>query len=109
MRPHARVRGPSPALGHPLRDERLAGVGLTPKIRGAPGEPFVELAFRRPLQDLRGADLRGASLDVADLDDADLTDVFWPEDAPVPAGWKLDTGSGRLVAAGTDSGPTEAN
>ena len=35
---------------------------------------------------------------------ATLTGVGWPEGAPIPEGWKLDTVSGRLVAAGTDSG-----
>ena len=65
---------------------------------------------------LRGADLRGADLGIsstaarrADLTDADLTAARWPRDAAAPAGWKLDTSSGRLEAAGTNSGPTEAN
>ena len=56
-----------------------------------------------------GADLIGADLADADLADADLADARWPRDAPVPAGWKLDTSSGRLEAAGTGSGLTEAS
>lgn len=59
--------------------------------------------------DLTGADLTGADLTHADLagakglDDAILTDTIltnakWPEDASVPEGWKLNSGSGRLVA-----------
>ena len=54
--------------------------------------------------DLTQADLKGAQLDGAHLDSA-----MWPKHAPVPAGWKLDTSSGRLERAGTDSGPAEAN
>ena len=54
--------------------------------------------------DLTQANLRGAQLDGAHLDGA-----RWPKNAPVPAGWKLDTSSGRLERAGTDSGPVEAN
>jgi hypothetical protein len=56
-----------------------------------------------------GANLISADLTGADLTGADLTGARWPRDAPVPAGWKLDTSSGRLEAAGTHSGPTEAN
>jgi hypothetical protein len=56
---------------------------------------------------LSRADLTGARLDGARLDGADLTDVRWPERAPVPDGWKLDVGSGRLQREDTDSGPAE--
>jgi len=65
---------------------------------------------------LTDADLTGAALNNADLTqaeltgarftDADLTNVRWPADTPVPDGWKLDAGSGRLQQAGT--GPAEA-
>ena len=59
---------------------------------------------------LRDADLREArDLDQADLDQADLTGARWSEGVPVPEGWELDTGSGRLVKARTDSGAVEAN
>jgi Pentapeptide repeats (8 copies) len=62
--------------------------------------------------DLAGADLTvalaGTSLPAAKFDGANLTAVKWPEDGPVPAGWKRDTGSGRLVEARTDSGPRRA-
>ena len=58
---------------------------------------------------LAGADLAGADLAGANLEVADLTGARWPKDAPVPQGWKLDTSSGRLEAASTDSGPAEAN
>lgn len=83
--------------------------------------------------DLYGAILSRAFMDGADVDQAilfhahlnevdlveaenpasahfdgvtDLTGAKWPADASVPEGWKLDTGSGRLVAS-TDSGTTE--
>jgi Pentapeptide repeats (8 copies) len=53
--------------------------------------------------------LRDADLGRAYLTGADLTGARWPADTPVPKGWKLDTGSGRLVEARIESGPTEAN
>ena len=56
-----------------------------------------------------GADLTGADLREAQLTGADLTGTRWPDDVPVPEGWKLDTGSGRLERAGTGSGLTEAD
>ena len=63
---------------------------------------------------LRGAiladsDLTGAILADADLTGADLTGAKWPADTLAPEGWELDTSSGRLVAAGTDSGPAAVN
>ncbi len=57
--------------------------------------------------DLTGADLTGAGLGDAQLDGAKLTGTRWPDDAPVPAGWKRDS-SGRLRAAGSSAEPTEA-
>ncbi len=69
--------------------------------------------------DLGGADLTRARLFRTDLTRADLggatfteatlTGAKWPGGAPVPAGWKLNTRAGRLIAAGTDSGPAEVN
>jgi len=79
--------------------------------------------------DLTGADLSGASLLDADLTGADLTNADltgarltsayfagpnltrtrWPENKPVPEGWKLDTSSGLLNPSDTGSGPAEAN
>jgi hypothetical protein len=58
------------------------------------------------------ADLTDARLTSADLADLDVADVFqgadftgawWPADTPVPEGWELDAGSGRLVEAHTDT------
>src|SRR5258705_5208047 len=46
--------------------------------------------------DLAGADLAGADLAGADLAGADLAGARWPRDAPVPAGWNLDTRPGPL-------------
>jgi hypothetical protein len=57
---------------------------------------------------LRRADLRGASLDETEFDGADLAGARWPEDAPVPDGWKRDASSGRLMAVGADSEPEAA-
>ena len=59
--------------------------------------------------DLGGADLTGANLGRADLTGADLMDARWPEHAAVPGAWKVDAGTGRLAAAGTDCGPAEVN
>ena len=39
---------------------------------------------------------------VIDLAGADLTGARWSRAVPAPVGWKLDTGTGRLVAAGSD-------
>ena len=82
---------------------------------------------------LAGANLAGAFLVRANLTDADLSGRIrffsstrtnitgalfagarldgtgWPGHAAVPEGWKLDTRSGRLTPAGTDSGPTETD
>ena len=51
---------------------------------------------------LTDADLSGANLTDADLSGANLVGVRWPANTPVPEGWKLDSGSGRLVAADAD-------
>jgi uncharacterized protein YjbI with pentapeptide repeats len=53
--------------------------------------------------DLRLANLTSAILNSADLTDAILTAVRWPDDAPVPEGWKRSADSDRLRAA--DTGP----
>ncbi len=101
-----------------------------------PGAILMEAHLRRANldgADLTGANLNGADLDGAslfrailgnadlgathlgaDLDGADLTGAYlhgarWPEDAPVPEGWKRNTSSGRLERATTDSGPAEAS
>ena len=53
---------------------------------------------------LASANLTGAFLENADLTRANLTGARWPEDTPVPEGWELDAGSGRLRRAGNGSG-----
>jgi len=58
---------------------------------------------------LTRADLTRADFTDATLVGADLTDAEWPADAPVPEGWKLDTGTGRLTAADTGAKTAEAN
>ena len=55
------------------------------------------------------ANLTGANLDGANLGGVNLTDARWPEDVPVPGGWKLNTDSGRLEKTATGAGPTETN
>ncbi len=61
--------------------------------------------------DLTGADLTGANLSGADLTwavltGADLTDAWWPQQAAVPVGWKVDTGTRRVAVT---AGPAEAD
>ena len=54
-------------------------------------------------------DFTRASLDGTNLAEATLTGAKWPGGTPVPRGWKLDTRTGRLIAAaGADPGPAEA-
>lgn len=48
-----------------------------------------------------------ADLTLACLTGADLTSARWPDDAPVPEGWKRDS-SGRLRAEGADPESAEA-
>ena len=57
--------------------------------------------------DLADADLTGADLTGAHLDGAHLDGAKWPDDAGVPKGWRLNTGSGRLERAVTGSSPTK--
>jgi uncharacterized protein YjbI with pentapeptide repeats len=64
--------------------------------------------------DLSGADLSDAVLDAADLRDAKfggavLSGARWCEHVPVPEGWELDTGSGRLRRVATGSESAESN
>jgi len=58
---------------------------------------------------LISADLTAADLTGASLTSAHLTGARWPADTPVPDGWQLDTGSGRLRRASAFSGPIEAD
>jgi hypothetical protein len=66
--------------------------------------------------DFTGADLAGADLTfalAADLNGANfarahLDGAKWPESVPAPRGWRVDVRSGRLKAAGTESGPARA-
>jgi uncharacterized protein YjbI with pentapeptide repeats len=55
------------------------------------------------------ADLTGAQLFGADLGGAELVGARWPENAPVPEGWKLDTRLGRLKLPDANSGTAEEN
>ena len=92
----------------------LAGADLSGAILGGVHFAGTDLSGAK----LTGADLSGADLNRANLTGADLTDVSfigvdltgarWPMDTPVPAGWKPDTRTGRLEAAGTAPGRAEA-
>jgi uncharacterized protein YjbI with pentapeptide repeats len=82
----------------------LSGAGLTgANLSGANlGDAFLTGAT------LIRANLSGANLRDADLSRAILSDALWPQDAAVPEGWKRDTSSGRLSAAGTGGETPEA-
>ena len=73
-----------------LTGTTLPSIGL--EFFGKPVGPNLLTGANFSHADLTRADLRGA-----DLTRADLTGAKWPEDTPVPEGWKLDTGSGRLI------------
>jgi uncharacterized protein YjbI with pentapeptide repeats len=88
-----------------LNDANLAGAQLNDAYLNSAHLNDANLAGAQ----LSGADLSGAHLDGTILDSANLTGARWPEDAPVPEGWKLDTGSGRLTAADTGAETAEAN
>jgi len=58
---------------------------------------------------LVGADLTGADLQGARLIGANCAAARWPEGAPVPEGWKLDRGSGRLERADNDPAANQSS
>ena len=88
-----------------LRSAHLPGADLT----GARLDGAYFFDAKLTNAKLTNADLTDADLFGADLTGADLTGAGWPADTPVPEGGKRDTGSGRLEAAITNSGPAEAN
>ena len=88
----------------------LTYADLTSAVLTSANLPFAVLVDALLIHaNLREADLARANLREADLARADLTGARWPEDAPVPEGWKLDTGTGRLIAADTGAKTAEAN
>jgi hypothetical protein len=81
-------------LGVNLHGASIGGADFTgADLAGA------DLTFALGAADLNGANFAGARLDGAK----------WPENVPVPGGWTLDAGSGRLKLAGTESGPARAD
>ena len=118
IREHSREQWPPP--DHPASQEQERS--SRPDVQAAVtvvGRRDVERDIRRidlARATLTRANLRGANLARADLTSANLSranftraDLYgarWPADTPVPEGWKLDIGSGRLVAADPRSGPT---
>ena len=94
--------------GADLTGANLIGADLTnANLVGAFHDPGKEVNFTGA--DLSGADFTDANLPRANYAGANLNGTRWPGGAPAPEGWKLDTGSGRLKRAGTDSGPAEAD
>lgn len=97
--------------GAHLDHARLPGANLTGAIFIGHADRTGPVVYAADLAgaDLRGVDLTGAVLGGADLTGAILADATWPVGYPVPEGWELNTGSGRLVEARTGSEPTGAN
>jgi hypothetical protein len=100
--------------GADLDGANLDGASLFRTILGNANLHAARLGADLDSADLTGADLTwailtDANLTGADLTGAKLTGARWPEDAPVPEGWKRNTSSGRLERATTDSGPAETN
>jgi Pentapeptide repeats (8 copies) len=59
--------------------------------------------------DLTGADLTGADVTGANLNGAGLTDAKWPVGVRAPEGWRSETNSRLLTAAGTEPRSAEMN
>jgi|SRR5689334_18799784 len=59
--------------------------------------------------DLTGADLTGADVTGANLNGAGLTDAKWPVGVRTPEGWRSETNSRLLTAAGTEPRSAEMN
>ena len=114
-RSSVRTSGSRRSPGAPRQgDSRRANSARQPQRRVPPGGepdrsgPTPERTYRcepqrrvpprrRPYP--RGPQRRGPQRrepNDVDLSGADLTGAKWPEDTPVPEGWKRDTGSGRL-------------
>jgi Pentapeptide repeats (8 copies) len=89
--------------GADLTKANLTGANLT----GAFHDDGTEVNFTEA--DLSGADFADAKLPRANYAGANPNGTRWPGGARAPEGWKLDTVSGRLVAADPSSGLAEAN
>jgi uncharacterized protein YjbI with pentapeptide repeats len=87
--------------GADLNSAGLVGAGLIGTYLAGAGLAHADLSRANLAHaDLRNASLTGANLTGANLTRADLANATWPENAPVPEGWKRHTGSGRLIADG---------
>jgi hypothetical protein len=93
-------------LGSDKLDVRIGGIYALERVARDSARAHLDLAILTGAI-LDGANLTSAMLNLADLTGADLTGVRWPNDAPVPEGWKPDTGTGRLVAAESGAETTE--
>ena len=88
--------------GADLIDANLGGADLTEATLAGADLGSADLTRAR----LFRTDFTRADLGAATLTEATLTGAKWPAGSPVPQGWKLDTRTGRLIAAaGTDPGP----
>ena len=96
------------------RDQSTVMEVLTAFIRDHSHEPWpvdkdgVQDGEKKTRPDVQAAATvvgrRYATRDIGriDLDGADLAGARWSRAVPVPEDWKLDTGTGRLVAAASD-------
>jgi hypothetical protein len=92
--------------GVDLRGADLTGADLTDAIliRAVLGPVELTEAELAEAELPHDARCVATKLTGADLTGADLTSAKWPDGTPVPRGWKLDAGSGRLERASTGSG-----
>jgi hypothetical protein len=86
----------------------LTGADLTDANLGIAKLTYMNLTYVNLTRaNLSGADLTGANLTGATLTGADLDGARWPEGVPVPDGWMVDGGSGRLEPTGQLSEVTD--
>ncbi len=87
--------------GADLTGADLTGAILIRAVLGPVELTEAELAEAELPHDARCV---ATKLTGADLTGADLTSAKWADGTPVPRGWELDAGSGRLERASTGSG-----
>jgi Pentapeptide repeats (8 copies) len=91
--------------GAMLDNANLTGADLT--RASLDGATLRGTDFTRGI--LHRADLTNADIGGAVFASTDLTGAMWPKDAPVPEGWTLSPGTGRLKRPGAAPRPAEGD